>query len=67
MTGETAEYYISHFKKARNMCRLAQLEMEYMRITQNGLGFEHQKNLKGIKFSDLLELATHETRYEQIL
>ena len=41
--GETADLFISWFKKMRNGCKIHFLETEYMNMVQRGLDIELRK------------------------
>ena len=44
--GETADLFISQFKKMRNICKIHLPETEYVKMAQRGLNIELRKNSK---------------------
>ena len=46
--GETADLFISRFKKMRNICKIHLLETEYVKMAQRGLDIELTKKFQGM-------------------
>ncbi|KAM1936833.1 hypothetical protein ACFX15_014059 [Malus domestica] len=54
---ESPMEYLTRFKSARNWCRVPLPEVEFIRITLNGLVVEYEKKFLGENFQDMYELA----------
>ena len=65
--GETADLFISRFKKMINICKIHLPETKYVKMTQRGLDIELMKKFQGKEFRDFYELATEVTMYEELL
>ena len=65
--GETADLFISRFKKMRNLFQIHLLEREYVKMAQRGLDIELRKKFHGMEFKDFYELTTNVTEYEELL
>ena len=65
--GETADLFISRFKKMRNKCKIHLSKIEYVKMTQRGLDIELRKKFQGMEFRDFYELAAKVTEYEELL
>ena len=64
---ETADLFISHFKKMRNRCKIHFPEIEYVKMAQRGLDIELRKKFQGMEFRDFYELAVKVTEYKEPL
>ena len=64
---ETADLFISLFKKMRNRCKIHLLEIEYVKMAYRGLDIELRKKFQGMEFRDFYELAAKVTEYEELL
>ena len=64
---ETTDFFISQFKKMRNICKIYILEIEYVKMTQRGLDIKLRKKFQGMKFRDFCELVAKVTEYEELL
>lgn len=64
---EDVETFLNIFKKLRSHCRLFLLEVEFVKIAQNGLEMELRKKFQGMEFRDFYELASKVTEYEELL
>ena len=64
--GETADLFISWFKKTRNICKIHLPETEYVEMTQRGFDIELRKKFQGMEFRDFYELAAKVTEYEEL-
>ena len=60
---EKATQFINRFKRARTKCNIVLLEMEFVKLAQNGLEFKLRKKFDAIEFRDLMELVTKVSRY----
>ncbi|KAM1699702.1 hypothetical protein ACFX2K_031020 [Malus domestica] len=59
--------YLTRFKSTRNWCRVPLPEVEFVRLTLNGLDVEYKKKLLGVNFRDMYELAQHVEQYDYLL
>ena len=50
---ETADLFISRFKKMRNECKIHLPETKYVKMTQRGLEIEFRKKFKGMNLEIL--------------
>ena len=57
--GETTDFFISHFKKMRNICKIHLPETKKM--AQRGLDIELRKKFQGMEFRDFYELIAKVT------
>ena len=64
---ETADLFISRFKKMRDRCKIHLPDTEYMKMAQRGLDIELRKKFQGMEFIDFYELETKVTEYEELL
>ena len=65
--GESAESFITHFKRMRNRCKIYLLKIKYEKIAQRGLDIELRKKFQGTEFRDFYELVAKVTKYEELL
>ena len=65
--GETADLFISRFKKMRKRCKVHLLEIKYVKMAQRGLDIELKKKFQGMEFRDFYELLAKVTEYEELL
>ena len=65
--GETADLFISRFKKMRNICKIHLPKTEDVKMAQRGLNIELRKKFHGMEFRDFYELAAKVTEYEELL
>ena len=65
--GETADLFISNFKKMRNRCKIHLSKTKYVKMAQRGLDIELRKKFQGMKFRDFYEIAVEVTEYEELL
>ena len=59
--------YLTRFKSAINWCRVPLPEVEFVRLTLNGLDVEYKKKFLGANFRDMYELAQHVEQYDYLL
>lgn len=64
---ETAEQFLTRFKRLRNQCHCYVPETEIIRIAQDGLEYNFKKQFKGSNFKDLFELSMRASQFEAIL
>ncbi|KAM2973535.1 hypothetical protein FF2_020075 [Malus domestica] len=64
---ESPMVYLTRFKSARNWCRVPLPEVEFVRLTLNGLDVEYKKKFLGANFRDMYELAQHVEQYDYLL
>ena len=64
---ETADFFISSFKRMRNRCKIHLLETKYVKMAQRGLDIELRKKFQGMEFRDFYELVAKVTEYEELL
>ncbi|XP_058179969.1 uncharacterized protein LOC131327899 [Rhododendron vialii] len=64
---ETAEQFLTRFKRLRNQCHCNVPETEIVRIAQDGLEFNFKKQFNGSNFKDLFELSMRASQFEAIL
>ena len=50
--GETADLFISRYKKMRNKCKIHLLETKCVKIAQRGLDIQLRKKFQGMEFRD---------------
>ena len=65
--GETADLFISLFKKMRNICKIHLPMTNYMKMAQRDLDTELRKKLQGMELRDFYELTVKVTKYEELL
>ena len=65
--GETANLFISQFKKMRNKCKIYISETEYVKMAHRGLDSELRKKFQGMEFRYFYELASMVIEYEEML
>ena len=65
--GKCMEDYIRCFRKLKFKYRVVIPEIEFVKMATRGMNFELHKNVKGMEFKDLYELATIDAWYEKIL
>ena len=65
--GETADLFISQFKKMRNKCKIHISETEYVKMAHRGLDSELRKKFQGMEFIDFYELTSKVIEYEELL
>ncbi|XP_070677016.1 uncharacterized protein [Malus domestica] len=59
--------YLTRFKSARNWCQVPLLEVEFVKLTMNGLDMEYKKKFLGANFRDMYSLAQHVEQYDYLL
>ena len=59
--GETADLFISRFKKMRNKCKIHLPKTKYVNMAQRGLDIELRKKFQGMEVRDFYELAAKVT------
>ena len=64
---ETADLFISSFKRMRNRWKIHLLKTKYVKMAQRGLDIELRKKFQGMEFRDFYELAAKVTKYEELL
>ena len=65
--GETADLFISRFKKMRNICKIHLPMTKYMKMAQRDLDIELRKKFQGMELRDFYELTVKVTKYEELL
>ncbi|KAM1496581.1 hypothetical protein ACFXTO_031166 [Malus domestica] len=63
---ESSMDYLTRFKLARNWCQVLLPEVEFVRLTLNGLDVEYKKKFLRANFRDIYELAQHVKQYDYL-
>ncbi|KAM1804003.1 hypothetical protein ACFX12_029919 [Malus domestica] len=64
---ESPMNYLTRFKSTKNWCRVPLPEVEFVRLTLNGLNVEYKKKFLGANFRDMYELAQNVEQYDYFL